>query len=674
MTVIKITRLIGLCIILAIAVEAVITYSDKSVYENYEEKELELEKFYSSSQELIQFSANGIEVHNYEEVSIIQDCNMALKSLSVKLTCKGVVKGQIFLKDEGMKQYWQHGTQFNLLPGGGTGHTTTFSLESQGNASAVLIQFYNNEEDFCIHSITANHFENGFQKYRAAAIAVLFFLILLSRQYKGKKWKYQSKNGKIVFFIISLILVVFSIFIWKICAVDGIGNIEYKTENLGRNVYLYMFDSWQKGITYLDIDVDPGLLKLENVYDRSERDLAECSYMWDYAFYQGKYFSYYGTTPLVLIYIPYYFVTGMLPNDLITGLIFNVLNMVLLCCVLYSILKLFKVECNYILLIFESFAVAFGSLMYSLQACANQLYNLNLCTCFCILLFLFASIQAYLSITARCYAWIATAGLAAALLVESRPSAVIAVGLFTLPLYLAYLCSKQVPKKRKMLMSASFFAVLGIGAAWICWYNYDRFGSILNFGKNYQLTAYDANYYHLTVEWKKIINTIYYYFFEAPEFLKKFPFIKLNCTPVDGMGHYYLKDPNLGVLFIPMLFGLPFIKYIKKLEHNENKMFFWGIAGSLLCMYLNFNLGGVQLRYHTDYILVLLLISFVAIAEADTCLTAFAEKNVFHQVFVFLCFLTIFVGSILIFSNQLNRILELNPTFYTMMFKMFSVY
>lgn len=118
MTVIKITRLIGLCIILAIAVEAVITYSDKSVYENYEEKELELEKFYSSSQELIQFSANGIEVHNYEEVSIIQDCNMALKSLSVKLTCKGVVKGQIFLKDEGMKQYWQHGTQFNLLPGG----------------------------------------------------------------------------------------------------------------------------------------------------------------------------------------------------------------------------------------------------------------------------------------------------------------------------------------------------------------------------------------------------------------------------------------------------------------------------------------------------------------------------------------------------------------------------
>lgn len=674
MTAFKLVRLAGLCIVFAFTLEFILTYSDKSAYQNYEEKQLDLGKFYSSSMENIQFSTDGINIHNFEEVSMIYDGDLPLKSISINLTCKSVIKGQVLLKDEGMKQYWQHGTQFHLLPGGGTSYTTTFSLKSQGNAKAILIQFYNNEEDFCIHSITANHYETHFQIYRAAALSVCFWIMALGWHYRDKKWGYQKKNRKTIFFVIGAILVAGSIFIWTICAVHGIENLEYKTDNLGKNIYLYMFDSWQKGITYLDIIPDEKLLALENVYDRSERDMAGCTYMWDYAFYHGKYYSYYGVSPLILIYIPYYLITGMLPNDNMAGLLCNIFNMILLCCVLYTVLELFKVECSLILLILESFAVAAGSMMYSLQACANQLYILNLCTCFCTLLFLLASMRAYLNRTAVRYVWMITAGTAAVLLVESRPSAAIAAGMFVLPLYTAFLCSNQVTKRQKLLGLISFFAVVGIGAGCVCWYNYDRFGNILDFGKNYQLTAYDANHYDVTIDRKKIINTVYYYLLEAPKFLKTFPFVELNNDPVDGMGHYYLKDPNLGILFIPMIFGLFFIKFIKKRKHNENKMVPFGIAGALICMYLNFNLGGVQLRYHTDYLLILLLIAFLAIAQADTYLAAIENGYVFRRIFLLLCLFTIFLGMMLIFSNQLHRILERNPMVYTELFKLFSVY
>lgn len=555
---------------------------------------------------------------------------------------------------------------------GGVNRTTTFSLESQGNANAILIAFDNNEEDFCIHSIKVNECKNSFNKYRVILFFVVFFLVAFGWSYRKEKYEYQRKDSKVIFVIIGTILVIFCIFIWKACAVHGVDNIEYKKENLGQNIYLYMFDSWKKGITYLDIDADSKLLELQNVYDRSERDAEGCSYMWDYAYYDGKYFSYYGITPLVLVYIPYNIVTGMLPNDFVTGLILNILNMVALCCVFYSILELFEIKCNLVLIVLESFAVAAGSMMYSLQSCANQLYNLNLCTCFCMLLFIFSSIRAYISRCATQYVYIFIAGLSAVLLVESRPNAIISAGLFVAPLYLLYLQNQNVEKRKKFILVGCFVMVLGIGAVWVCWYNYSRFGNIIDFGKNYQLTAYDANYYNVTIEIKKIICSIYYYLFEAPSFIGRFPFIVLNDLPVDGMGHYVLKDPNMGIVFIPFIFGILFIHYVKK-KKRENKMLLFGIIGSFICIYLDFNLGGVQLRYHTDYVLVLLLIAFVSIAEADAYFETFADGKIFRKMFSGLCLLTIFVGAMLVFSNQLNIIKEQNPIIYSEIVKLFTV-
>ena len=72
------------------------------------------------------------------------------------------------------------------------------------------------------------------------------------------------------------------------------------------NIYEQQFDAFLKGQLYLDIPVDTNLLSLENPYDKTERAATGVLYAWDHAFYHGKYYSYYGTAPILVFYYPYF--------------------------------------------------------------------------------------------------------------------------------------------------------------------------------------------------------------------------------------------------------------------------------------------------------------------------------------------------------------------------------
>lgn len=106
------------CIMLAVFLEYIITFDGKSGWENYEVKTMDLQEFYSASYENIEYSEDGITIHNYDEVSIINDCDIPLKSMSISISSKDVIKGKVLLKDEGMKHYWQYATSFCLYGGG----------------------------------------------------------------------------------------------------------------------------------------------------------------------------------------------------------------------------------------------------------------------------------------------------------------------------------------------------------------------------------------------------------------------------------------------------------------------------------------------------------------------------------------------------------------------------
>lgn len=78
--------------------------------------------------------------------------------------------------------------------------------------------------------------------------------------------------------------------------------------------YQYQAEALLEGHAYLDLPVPEWLAELDYPYDPEVRaELAKESgepYYWDYAFYQGKYYCYFGLLPVVTLFAPFRLVTG----------------------------------------------------------------------------------------------------------------------------------------------------------------------------------------------------------------------------------------------------------------------------------------------------------------------------------------------------------------------------
>ena len=77
-------------------------------------------------------------------------------------------------------------------------------------------------------------------------------------------------------------------------------------------IYNKMFvNSIYKGQLYLDYQPSEDFLNLENPYDDLQRGTVERGkdYLWDTAYYNGKFYVYFGILPLLIFFLPYYAIT-----------------------------------------------------------------------------------------------------------------------------------------------------------------------------------------------------------------------------------------------------------------------------------------------------------------------------------------------------------------------------
>ncbi|HXQ79978.1 MAG TPA: hypothetical protein VN775_01610, partial [Opitutaceae bacterium] len=70
--------------------------------------------------------------------------------------------------------------------------------------------------------------------------------------------------------------------------------------------YEYLVDGFLKGQTSLSVEPAPELLRLRDPYDPSQNRPWQ---LWDASLYRGKYYLYFGPTP-VLVMLPWRVVTG----------------------------------------------------------------------------------------------------------------------------------------------------------------------------------------------------------------------------------------------------------------------------------------------------------------------------------------------------------------------------
>ncbi len=382
------------------------------------------------------------------------------------------------------------------------------------------------------------------------------------------------------------------------------------------DVYIRQFDAWQKDMIELDLDVDRRLAALENPYDPTERKNSGARYNWDYAFYDGKYYSYFGIAPILTVHAPIHAVTGKLPNIPMACLILAIAAVITTALAYREVVLRFIKNPNLWLFLLGLAGTVCASGVYLGVLCSDMYYVAVLSAQTFSMAFVALAVRSMREekLWARMI-MLVLAAIALTLTVWSRPTvALMCVAVF--PLFIEFIFKiRKDTLKDGILTVASFALPLIAGALAVMWYNNARFGSPLDFGANYQLTVSDVSLN--TIDFKYLFSSFFSYFLCPMWQMEAKPFIEMQRIMVLPSGsRYFYADRACGVFAYGLPLGILAYPRLALIEKHRGEKDAWKTAVvcatavlALGIAFSDFCLGGVNMRYVYDISVMLTLIS-----------------------------------------------------------------
>ena len=377
-------------------------------------------------------------------------------------------------------------------------------------------------------------------------------------------------------------------------------------------------DAFENDRVYLDVEVNDALAAMENPYDPDARSAAGALYNWDYAFYNGRYYSYFGAAPVVSFYIPFYKLTGKIPETSMAAVFFTAVGTLFMCLTILAVLRLFRTKPNLILLLlmFPASAAAMG---FWVTASEADKYTIPVSSGLCFLMIcLYTSITALVTERNKLKPLLLLiGGTALALCVGSRPTISLCAAVLV-PYFIDILRDKKEKLSFRLIQAAAFTAPLAVGALLIMKYNSARFGSPFDFGATYQLTVSNINANSVTLS--KFPAAIAHYFFQLPQFKTTFPFFNTYGNGMDNYGSYTYTAFGFGALVVPLITaGLmlqpeAFAPKTKELADRRRRLFLIiCLSVSVLLAWADFCLGGFINHYIFDFMPLMTLAAMTGI-------------------------------------------------------------
>lgn len=382
---------------------------------------------------------------------------------------------------------------------------------------------------------------------------------------------------------------------WDLTAGDE-GQINQMTHEL-----VDAFEAGQVSLLYTPSDK---LLALKNPYDWSARSNAglhstswpsnllsskgEDYYLWDHCLYNGKYYSYYGIAPVILLFLPYHAITGHYFPSAPAVWLFGVAGMVFL-----SML--------YLCFIRKFFPHIPGKLV--IAGLAVMQLSSGIWYCFCSTLFYeiaqsagfaFTVAGAYFLLSANLIgrgkvsrARVAIGTTCLGLAVLSRPTTAVycVVSLVFLWFGLSRVREENAkgigfwrslikkPVVTYLLCALVPFVILG-GAQMI--YNYARFDSFFDFGIQYSLTINDftQSEYHT----RFVSIGLYNYLLAAPVMGTHFPYVTSAFDNLQPNGYYFVANRYaVGLIWraMPVVAWIFGFKALRTMEKQTRRRALW---------------------------------------------------------------------------------------------------
>lgn len=495
-------------------------------------------------------------------------------------------------------------------------HRVTSYINSYGNASYIDISFEEVKSEFTVTDLTLNpSYKPGFNALRFAFIlAVLVFVYVLKRTGAGecvtKKFTYTQAG-----IVAVAVCVVSAAAVWIMNASAENGNciiypLEFGAEHY--SPYVQQFDAFMKGQLHIDVQPSAEMLALENPYSPDERH--NVNFLYDRAFFDGKYYSYFGIAPILTVYYPLYLLTGVLPADSTVTGVFSVIAAIFLPLAVIEWSR-FKKHGNPRLALVCGIGAYFASMALLIQRGRAPFYYIaSIAGTAFVSAFLFFIINAF-----QCKkafpraAFYVLSGMSYGLAFMSRLNSVLPVTFAVIAFVVIYFVRSV--KNKSFQQFFTDMASLGVPVAAVMvftfWYNNARFGSPLQFGTAYQLTVADTSYYEFYGG--GIFHTLFHYFIQPLKISDMFPYVQLEYFRLAGYGRSLYIDSNFGMLAVPFAASLllsPAVFKSKTASLHGKIMLGVSLASFAVTAYADMCMGGVIFRYTAD------LLPFAAFVSA----------------------------------------------------------
>lgn len=359
-------------------------------------------------------------------------------------------------------------------------------------------------------------------------------------------------------------------------------------------------------------DAPEFLAQMDDPYDTNARSSASKAagkdFSWDTAYFNGKYYVYFGVVPCVLTFLPYYQITGKdLPNwvsFLIFAAVFTAAAFLIMRLLIRRLCPKFPFA---FYLILASVGVYTSVVMIAKHA---DLYSIPIMSAVAfavtgLLLWLFSLRHEDQPDPVA----LLFGSFSMALVAGCRPQVFLAAAL-ALPIFWSSVFKKRTLFSKRGLpdtlcLVLPFLAV----ALLLMFYNLKRFGSPFDFGANYNLTSNDMTVRGFKVG--RLGTAIYSYFLQLPVTSVLFPFIKsANLSESEYMGTTIFRAMYGSAFAICALtWFLPFA-YTRRgrLLTRRNGAFAPIVifcVSSVIIAVLDSEMAGILCRYYDDFMFML---------------------------------------------------------------------
>jgi hypothetical protein len=517
-----------------------------------------------------------------------------------------------------------------------------------------------------------------FSGLRLVVVSALFFAIIVF-VYKplraraayflfDYRFDSSSKKQNAVYALSVVSLILFS---W-VCAYTSV--VEENPQ--ARQYNKYLVDAIIAGRTYLDAGNPEKMLKAPNPYDLRWLDenkyLRGEDWMADWIFYKGKFYCYFGAVPALMLYVPYKLITGNYLSNHGGIFVFAAASIILLAQLWRFFVKKYMPDTRFAFYLLSFLTLFFASgwfcplrftRFYSIVSAGGFMFVVAG------ILLLFEAVDRLNGERAggkpdRSKLFFASMCLALA--VGCRPN-----------LLFASLIVPVILWKYRLWRYLPFIAVPYVAVAIpICLYNYARFGSIFDFGFNYNMTNLNTAAWSLLNPIGKLINTFrnaLSYLFAVNRYSFFFPYVEVlpqHDKVFWSIVNFY--DRGYGMLNYPIVFCLYlFFKSIAvKVERAETfyvSAAFLAIAAVLISV--DSYLAGFSGRYSFDFAVFIIFPSLFC--AYHWCYGGGAQTpenqipfRIRQKITYILLTFSIFVGLFLFAGTVTNEAMSGNPALY----------